>query len=46
MSYELGILIRNDTPWQAVKSDDFLEEQVRNMSCVTGFLAWYEMSHL
>jgi hypothetical protein len=46
MSYELGISIINDTPWKAVKFDDFLEKQVRNMSCVTSFLTWYEMYHL
>jgi hypothetical protein len=46
MSHKLGIPIRNDTPWQAVKFDDFFEKQVRNMSCVIGFLAWYEMCHL
>ena len=46
MPYELGISTRHDTPWQAVKSDNFFEKQVRNMSCVVGFLAWYEMCHL
>jgi hypothetical protein len=46
MFYELGISIINDTPWKAMKSGDFLEKHVRNMSCVASFLAWYEMCHL
>ena len=46
MPYGLGISIRHDTPWQVMKFEDFLEKQVRNMSCVAGFLAWYEMCHL
>jgi hypothetical protein len=28
-----------------MKSNDFFEKQVRNVSCITGFLTWNEVCH-
>jgi hypothetical protein len=46
MPYELHISVRNYAPWQAVKSNDFFEKQVCDVSHVTSFLTWDKVFHL